>query len=191
MRACRTELCDADSVHLSRSWLGRCYPLFSLTDYPVCDLHNSSLCSLVCRRWNSPKSHRKTEPLTQYAEMDYTGFPDLLSVYGGAGTHLFISWTAGPLSSLTILILKHHSPYYFPSLATKCLVLIDGSLNSAWDLLEFKGSILVPLCEIPFLCKFQQRRNVLVHALKSRNGWLDIPTCGLIQRCHLFHDVYR
>lgn len=123
--------------------------------------------------------------------MDYTGFPDLLSVYGGAGTHLFISWTAGPLSSLTILILKHHSPYYFPSLATKCLVLIDGSLNSAWDLLEFKGSILVPLCEIPFLSKFQQRRNVLVHALKSRNGWLDIPTCGLIQRCHLFHDVYR
>ena len=119
--------------------LGRCYPLFSLTEHPVCDLHNSSLCSLVCRRWNSPKSHRKTEPLTQYAEMDYTGFPDLLSVYGGAGTHLFISWTAGPLSSLTILILKHHSPYYFPSLATKCLVLIDGSLNSAWDLTWVQG----------------------------------------------------
>lgn len=123
--------------------------------------------------------------------MDYTGFPDLFSVYGGAGTHLFISWTAGPLSSLTILILKHHSPHNFPSAATKCLILVDGSLNSARDLLEFKGSILVRLREIPFLCKFQQRRNVLVHVLKSRNGWRDVPTCGLLQRCQLFHDVYR
>lgn len=61
-------------------------------------------------------------------------------------------------------------------------------MKSAQDLLEFKGSILVQVCEIPFLYEFQQRRNVVVQALKSRGGGLEIFTCGLIQRCQPFHD---
>lgn len=81
------------------------------------------------------------------------------------------------------------TPFSLPSIQT------PGShwwcLDNARDLLELKGGILPHLCEIPFLYKCQQRRNVLVQALKGRNGRLEIFTCGLIQCCHLLRDFYR